>query len=221
MEMEIGIGMFVLIAVFTMYMLFREFKKFSDNKLKEMIGKVDGIVNSVVIDPYTVLIQKNNGDYSIVGRNKIVELEKDIFGTLTSCQYSFNSFVCVFKEQMVIIPIKGLMRSSTEIKCIKYGDIKNIKNQTIFNTVSKTKKSGSRILRGGVASILTGGNLMATGLAAASVGTTTTTSTNYSHTQLLIVLKKKKGEWFSKEERIIFINTVDAVKLELLINENM
>jgi hypothetical protein len=219
--MEIVIGVMVLISIFIIYVLYGVLKMFSDKKLKEMIGKVDGIVNSVVIDPYTVLIQKNNGDYSIVGKNKIIELEKDIYGTLTSCQYSFNSFLCVFKEQMIIIPIKGLMRSSTEIKCIKYEDIKDIKNQTIFNTVSKTKKSGSRVLRGGVASILTGGNLLATGLAAASVGTTTTTSTNYSHTQLVIILKKKKGEWFSKKEKIIFINTSDAVKLELLINENM
>lgn len=219
--MEIVIGIMVLISIFLIYIIYGVLKMFSDKKLKKMLGNVDGIVSSVVIDPYTVLIQKNNGDYSIVGKNKIIELEKDIFGILTSCQYSFNSFICVFREQMVIIPIKGLMRSSTEIKCIKYEDIKDIKNQTIFNTVSKIKKSGSRVLRGGVASILTGGNLLATGLAAASVGTTTTTSSNYSHTQLIIILKKKKGEWFSKKEKIIFINTSDAVKLELLINGNM
>ena len=92
--MEIVIGIMVLISIFLIYIIYGVLKMFSDKKLKKMLGNVDGIVSSVVIDPYTVLIQKNNGDYSIVGKNKIIELEKDIFGTLTSCQYSFNSFIC-------------------------------------------------------------------------------------------------------------------------------
>jgi hypothetical protein len=216
--MEIVIGVSILILIFVIHTIYGVLRMISQNKLKNMLSKVDGgLVSSVIIDLNTILIQKTNGNYAIVGKNKIIELEKNIFGTLSSYQYSFNSFVVVFEKQMIIIPKKGLMRSSTEFKSIKYEDIKDVKTQTIFNSVTTTKKSGSRILRGGTASILTGGNLLATGLAAASVSKTTHTSSNYSHDQLIIILKKKKGEWFTKKEKIVFINTSDAVKLELSI----
>ena len=205
--------LFIILVVVVIIGVITSNKKGKEKK-EELVKSIeDDIVRKKQIDDYTTFVERNGGKYSIIGKDSIVDLDYNLFGTLETTHTGYIYFILMFKECLGLIEVKGFSKSSMDIKYLPYEKMSDIKVEDIYKENKETKKSGSRLLRGGLTGVATG-SMVLSGLAAASVSKTTTISENYSHTLVTIKLKKEDKQWFAKNEDIAFRTPMEAMKFQ-------
>ena len=204
---------FIISVIVIVLILIISSQKNSQKEKVQLLSSIKNIKNKFEINKLTTFVEKEDGNYAIVGKDSIIELDSNLAGTMVYNCTSNNSFVIVFKNKIGIIKIKNFMTSSTDIYYINSENIETLDIETIYKQKIETKKSGSRVLRASAGAALTG-SLTGAALGAMSVSKQTIQSEEYAGTKLSIFLKKINGDWFAKKDEIIFIEPTDAIKLE-------
>lgn len=209
-----GILIAVLVIGLIIFIIMKLISKSKDKvqQMEKMLYSIPEIKRKIAVDKYTILIEKEDLSYALVGIDRVSNLDNSLNGSIVYHAKGREDFTILFNKKIGIVNLKWTMKSSLDIKYIDLTSVEDVGIRTIYRETTDTKKQKKGMNLVGHA---TGGVL---GTHNKTV-ITNTTSEHYDGTAVDLKLHKKEGQWFSRTESIVFQEETDAVKLKNQIKE--